>query len=737
MFEHKNRIIVFCTEEARTAARILQEELRLRGVGCGITNDPGAADIRLQTAEYHNLDAYRIHGEDRLIFSAEGTRGLIFAIGRYLRKTEYRNGEVRLVADIRGEYHPRMPVRGHQLGYRPTANSYEAWDEEQYRRYYLDMMYFGANTAEHIPEYDGSERNALMKYSSPQMCAAASRIAQELDLDISLWMPNYETDDGKALQLAEPVFADAPRINAVFIPGSDPGDLPADALFRRAGVLYGALKKYHPDAKIWISAQMPHGSPDWGDAFISQIETLPEFVGGVIQGPNRAMELDELRKRVPDRYPIRLYPDITHNVRCEYPVHFPTDDWHYAWATTLSRESVNPRPKEMRRIHRLTRPYIIGSVSYSEGVNDDLNKMIWSDMDWFGETDLRESVADYVRLFFPGSDVALLTDAIFGLEENWESAPEESVSVTRTYEKWLRAGEENPALYQNWRYVMHLFRACCDELVRERRIFETDLIAKARAELDHGDVVAAEQILKTDFPACYTSLRNQIEEHAEALFRMIGLQTDVERYGAKSWERGAVLETIDLPVTNRAYYLRCFENAPADPKEKSDYMIRVFDRTKTESGAFYYSVAEHGLECANCPQEGYPYMNFRGDNPRNNGKAPMEILKVFDNYTFRIRTGGFDPACDYEMRVVYLSHKKENVTRHTVRINGSVIYCGPQFGPQDPDYDQKYLTEGFESAVYHVPGGVFANGCAEIELSEPTMGVMFSEIMIRRKEETA
>jgi hypothetical protein len=49
----------------------------------------------------------------------------------------------------------------------------------------------------------------------------------------------------------------------------------------------------------------------------------PSFIDGVITGPNAAFPLDILRRYLPSEYPIRLYPDITHNVRCEYPVQSP------------------------------------------------------------------------------------------------------------------------------------------------------------------------------------------------------------------------------------------------------------------------------------------------------------------------------------------------------------------------------------------------------------------------------
>jgi hypothetical protein len=55
-------------------------------------------------------------------------------------------------------------------------------------------------------------------------------------------------------------------------------------------------------------------------------------------------------------------------------------------ALTLGREFVNPRPRDEKHIHNLYCRYMVGSVCYSEGINDDLNKFIWLDQEWNPDT---------------------------------------------------------------------------------------------------------------------------------------------------------------------------------------------------------------------------------------------------------------------------------------------------------------------------------------------------------------
>ena len=61
------------------------------------------------------------------------------------------------------------------------------------------------------------------------------------------------------------------------------------------------------------------------------------------------VNLPELRQRIPKRYPIRFYPDITHSRQREFTVH----DWDVAYAQTEEREGINPRPLDQAQIFRV------------------------------------------------------------------------------------------------------------------------------------------------------------------------------------------------------------------------------------------------------------------------------------------------------------------------------------------------------------------------------------------------
>ncbi|MEI6579399.1 MAG: hypothetical protein WCN92_08055, partial [Eubacteriales bacterium] len=403
--------------------------------------------------------------------------------------------------------------------------------------------------------------------------------------------------------------------------------------------------------------------------------------------------------------------------------------------STLSRECINPRPTEYRLIHRLTRRYVVGSVSYSEGVSDDMNKMVWSDMDFFPDVSLYETLCDYSRVFFFGIPANKVADGILGLELNWQGDPSENPHIESTLNIWLDLLNEYPAMLENWRFVQCVFRAKCDALVRRRRCFELSLLENAKLELRKGNVELAIEILCTDFNNEYKALHADIFALADRLFNQIGLQLDVEHYCANSWERGATLETIDLPVTDRQWFLNKLNQKDGMTKnEYNDYIKRLLGRNEVDSDEYYFSLAEHGFDVLGIPQQGEFYINYQGDRPDvNNGNIPMSMLKLYDHYSFRCKLGGFNPGVDYKLRVTFSSRKISILTHHHVIANGTMIYDGPQFGGEkDEAFDAELLAPKFESATYTLPASVFVNGCIELVIGEPIAGVMLSEFWITK-----
>lgn len=683
-----------------------------------------------------NEDCFTVEQEaDKITFRAASVRGFIYGIGLFLRKIEVNNNKIYLPSDISGSYSPYKKIRGHQLGYRQTSNTYDAWGIDEYIRSYLDIMYFGANVCEHIPYENGhSDRNEIMKLDEQELLCKAAKEAEDLGLQVSLWYPNCEKTLDEALKNREKLFSECKKIDYVFPPGGDPGSILPDELMERCREIRKTLKKYHPDAEMWPSAQQPHQYPDWGTKFLIEMKKKPDFIDGVITGPNAAFPLDVLRRHLPGEYPIRYYPDITHNLRCEYPVHFDRDDWHFALQTVNGRECANPRPTEYKRIHDNTKGYVVGSVSYSEGVNDDINKAVWSALDFDPDTPVREILEDYSRLFFPGSDARQVADAIFGLEKNWEGAPDENPCIEHTLGDWEEIGKANPALYNNWRYIQCLFRARCDAFVRRKILFEKTLIEKAKKAVFSGNTERAETILRTTLPGNITSLREAIDKDADTLFRLIGLQLGTKKYYAKNFERGAVLDTIDFALTDLPWLLDCFRKAE-NRADKEAYIRRCFTRNRVDNDEYYYSVALDGLCPGGAVQNKGFYMNIQGDRPeKNNGTLPTPLFKLYDHFSFRLKAGGLYNKDGYILMITYRELNNEDSVKHTVKINGKTVYSGQQFGgTRNTDYEKDMLPDGFIAVEYKIPAEFIINGCVLLEITEKVNGFEIAELRFTKE----
>src|SRR6185437_5123936 len=161
------------------------------------------------------------------------------------------------------------------------------------------------------------------------------------------------------------------------------------------------------------------------------------------------VSLPKLRKAVPERYPIRHYPDITHSRQCQYPV----PNWDAAYAFTEARECINPRPRDEAAIFRLLQPYTIGFLTYSEGCNDDVNKFIWSGLGWDPQADVIDILREYAGYFIGDQYRDDFAQGLMALERNWRGplATNEGVDTTLAQ---FRAMERQATTVElgNWRF---------------------------------------------------------------------------------------------------------------------------------------------------------------------------------------------------------------------------------------------------------------------------------------------
>ena len=686
---------------SREALRVLHSELPGDILS---TKGPATAaeGYQLRTAGRSNGTLVLIEGADE--------RGVLFGVGGLLRSLRMSKRRVMLPGPIEVATAPKYRLRGHQLGYRPKTNAYDAWSVPMWDQYYRDLAVFGTNAVELIPPISDDEPDSPHFPLPPmQMMVEMSRHADDYGLDVWIWYPamakdysNPATVESELNNWGE-IFKALPRIDAIFVPGGDPGHTEPKYMMALLEKQTQNLHRYHPHAQMWMSPQS--FDETWMNEFFEIVDRQPSWLSGVVYGPQIRFDVSALRKRLPERYPIRLYPDITHSVECQYPV----PDWDLAYALTEGREVINPRPLDYADIFRLDAPYSIGFLSYSEGCNDDINKMLWSSLAWDPEKPIIEILRDYSNYFISDRLRDDFAQGVLSLERNWKGPLLSNGNVETTLEQFQdMESSTTPAELENWRFQMGIYRAYYDAFVRRRLVAETRAEQQALGVL--GEIrrmgvrpnpldVGAESIQPTsdidlgvllDQAGKYLAgplmnppaqdLRTRILELGEALFQSIHMQLAVERYQAEAVTRAANLDTLDAPLNDAPWLRQQF----AEIRKLSSYDARykaiaeILDRTDPGPGGFYDNLGDlsqqphlvRGLGAKRDPE--FRHSSLVGHGYPEWARMPVPIAwkcwaeSLFDA-PLKMQYSGLNPEAEYKIRVVYSG----DMPQIEIRLDGS------------------------------------------------------------------
>ena len=555
-------------------------------------------------------------------------RGLLFGVGKLLRMIDFgRQQAILPERHLQIASAPEYKLRGHQLGYRPKTNAYDAWSVEMWDQYIRDLAIFGTNAIELIPpRSDDLSDSPHFPLPPAQMMVEMSRIADSYGLDVWVWYPAMDRDysDAATVQSAVQewgrIFAMLPRVDAVMVPGGDPGHTEPKYLLELLQKQKKNLRQYHPQGQMWVS---PQGfTTAWMQEFVQivrQSETQ-KWLDGIVLGPMLRTPQAELLRMLPSSYSIRCYPDITHSLGCQYPV----PDWDVAYALTEGREVINPRPRGEANILRRTLPGTAGFIAYSEGCNDDVNKFVWSALGWDSKQPAIDALRDFAHYFIGSPETEGFAQGLMHLESNWKGPLATNSGVEVTLERFQDLEQScSPAVMQNWRFQQALYRAYFDAFVRRRLMDETAHVQQARNQLERllaigwgavplhiGDapatmppnglnpdplLAAAQATLEeTVVHPAADELRTRIDELGAALFQSIRMQLAVERYRGEAVNRAANLDTLDTPVSDTMWMrgqIMDIRKMP-DPMAQIAAVHTMLFRTDPGPGGFYDALGD-------------------------------------------------------------------------------------------------------------------------------------------------
>lgn len=504
---------------------------------------------------------------DTLVITARGTRGLVYGAGWYLRTG---------ARPLRYDSAPARPVRLTQIGYRAKNNSYDAWTQAMFRRRVEDFALWGASGVQVIaPVSDDDATSPLFPAPPLETLRGIGAIAHRLGIDFALYYPNLHDYAAQAERDAElarfrTLLDELPRVDALYVPGGDPGHAAPANLFPLVAAQAAALRTRNPAASVWISTQ---GFDAAGlDAFYAQLARRPRWLTGIFAGPQTRDPVAVQRRHLPAGYQLLLYPDIAHTMHAQVPV----DRWSPAFALTEGREPINPRPRAMTALFRHLDPGTSGFVTYSEGVNDDANQFLWFRLGWDPQVTPEAFARDYAHDFL-GDPAGART--LFALEDNWIGDPAVNAGIDATL---ALVDGLKPAPWADWRIDALRYRAVYDAIVRHRLISAR---AREAAALAAPDAAAARALLARPDPAPAPALRTRLFALADRLWQGARLQLSVKLYGASNIERGANLDRVDVDLNDRVWIER--QLATRTPAQLADH-------ERAREGALYDDLGDPG-----------------------------------------------------------------------------------------------------------------------------------------------
>lgn len=608
-----------------------------------------------------------------IVVAGNDARGVLYGVGRLLRELHMTRNSVTAAPSLNITTAPKQALRGHQLGYRPKTNSYDAWTAAMWDQYIRDLAIFGANAIELMPPRTDDDADSP-HFPLPQieMMKRMSQICDDYGMDVWIWYPAMDKDysDPATVDLAlkewGAVFEQLPRIDAIFVPGGDPGHTQPKYMMALLEKETEVLHRSHPKAQMWMSPQS--FDKTWTGEFLDIVtKQQPKWLSGIVFGPQNRLTLAELRKALPAQYPIRHYPDITHSMRCQFPV----PDWDLAFAATEQRECINPRPVDFTRIFRLFCKDTIGFLTYSEGCNDDVNKAIWSGLGWDPDANVVDILRQYARYYIGDRYTDDFAQGLLALERNWRGPllANKSVMTTLTqFQAMERAATPQDKL--NWRFQQALYRAYYDAYDYRRLAYESQLEQEALDTLRDanriGSTLAMQQAEQTLDRAVLDrvakDLRARVFELAEALYQSVRMQLSVPRYQAIDVGRGANLDLIDVPLNSRLWLESRFAEIRQLPSEgdRIQQLHEIANRTNPGPGGFYDDLGDPAQQThlvrdpggAADPEFREASLIGTQYDPRN-PRAWSQGAETRYDAPLRMKYEGLDPTAAYTMRVVY------------------------------------------------------------------------------------
>ena len=668
-----------------------------------------------------------------IVVAGHDPRGVLYGTGKLLRMSDISTAGFN-VPDTLLVSSPVYALRGHELLPSPRAKSPdEQWAKDNFDQYVRELALYGMNSIE-------------MLRSVPP---AYVDIAKSYGMDV--WVvtydngPDFVTPKGlqTELKFRENIFKKFPVIDNWCIKSGDPGDLPLDLFFDFSEKEVALLKKYHPEAEVWLSPQHFVDAPmSYFEEFCRKANAA-EWVDGVVFGPWCRMTIQQLREKIRPELPIRNFPDITHIYSCQYPAY----SIDLPMAMTLGRICINPAPKAQKYIHNLFDEYTCGSLTYSEGTNDDFNKFLWLMLDWDPETGAKEAAEDYARFFF-GKDIApAFAEGLFAIERNLVGPLEENAGVEATLEHWQALEKSaGDSLMSNPRFLMPLLRAYYDAYIYRRWKYELSLENQAYSVLKEAGQKGSSRVIAQAKKILAMAETKPVSKDLRS--RCLDLYDKVYNDKGKwtmEYQHCPLIDQIDISLNDREWIEMKLDEIfllPTDEK-RAEAITSLLARTDPGESGLYFDLGDHSSENVTGIDGAWEYdpshlvtphcglgakmkkgfvMTHNGFDGKPVPRAWLTQAGIYYDQPLELTFEGLDPDVEYRVKIVYVGEANKYKSHVRLDADGQVIHF-------------PFTLDGDVIREYDLPHDITRDGKVTLtwRCNEGERGVHVAEIKKKKK----
>jgi hypothetical protein len=159
---------------------------------------------------------------------------------------------------------------------------------------------------------------------------------------------------------------------------------------------------------------------------------------------------------------------------------------------------------------------------------------------------------------------------------------------------------------------------------------------------------AIEILKKAETEPVAQDLKQKVIQYCDDLFLSIGLQTSVPKYGAKGYERGAILDFIDYPLNNRWWLEDEFKKI-GEMKSEQEKVARLDFIRNYENpgeGSFYDNISS--ADAKHVLSETEDAIDFLWEN---DGFSRTRLSTQLFQFTPELEYNELDSNSDYLIRV--------------------------------------------------------------------------------------